>query len=199
MKRILKTHSAGESSKNEAKEGTKGPQFSKLPKLEIKPFYGNALEFSSFLQQFEASIGSSSLADVAKFSYLKSLVRGEAAKALGGFALTEENYANALHTLEERFGRKNLVINMLMSEFTDLKPILEIRNTKGLRSLLDRVGTGIRSLESLGIEIDTYGILLAPIIRKKLPAELNLMLSRELGKNKAEDSISEIKKFLELE
>ena len=67
------------------------------------------------------------------------------------------------------------------------------------RQLLDRVATGLRSLESLGIEIDTYGILLAPIIRKKLPAELNLMLSRELGKNKAKDSISEIKKFLELE
>ena len=80
-----------------------------------------------------------------------------------------------------------------MREFTDLKPILEIRNTKGLRSLLSKVETGIRSLESLEISIDTYVILLALIIRKKLPVVLNLMLSRELGKTKTEDSISEIK------
>ena len=154
---------------------------------------GNPIEFASFIQQFNASIGSSSLADVAKFSYLRSLLRGEAYKAFGGYALTDENYANALHTLEERFGKKILVINTLMSEFTDLKPILEIRNTKGLRSLLSKVETGIRSLESLEISIDTYVILLALIIRKKLPVVLNLMLSRELGKTKTEDSISEIK------
>ncbi len=84
--------------------GPKAPSIlSYIPKLEIKPYYGNPLEFASFIQQFNASIGSSSLADVAKFSYLRSLLRGEAYKALGGYALTDENYTNTLHMLEERF------------------------------------------------------------------------------------------------
>ena len=153
LKAILNKPPAGGSTIPKASGGAKGPLFTKLPKLEIKPFFGNPLEYSSFFQQFNASIGTSSLPEVSKFSYLKSLVRGEAAKAIGGFALTDENYTHALHTLEERFGKKTLIIDSLMSEFTDLKPILEIRNTKGLRSLLDKVKIGIRSLESLGIEM----------------------------------------------
>ena len=48
----------------------------KLPKLEIRWFSGDALEFPTFQQQFEASIGRSNLADVAKFSYLKGLLKG---------------------------------------------------------------------------------------------------------------------------
>ena len=62
-----------------------GPSFTKLPKLEIKWFSGDPLEFPTFRQQFEASIGRSNLADVAKFSYLKNLLRGRQAEQLQGF------------------------------------------------------------------------------------------------------------------
>ena len=47
------------------------PGHIKLPKLEIRWFSGDPLEFPTFQQQFEASVGQSNLADVAKFSYLK--------------------------------------------------------------------------------------------------------------------------------
>ena len=47
----------------------------KLPKLEIRWFSGDPLEFPTFQQQLDASVGQSNLADVAKFSYLKGLLR----------------------------------------------------------------------------------------------------------------------------
>ena len=44
----------------------------RLPKIEIKPFHGNPIEFQSFWDSFEATIHlNDSLEDVTKFSYLK--------------------------------------------------------------------------------------------------------------------------------
>ena len=49
-------------------DGKKVQSFAKLPKLEIKYFTGDPLEFPSFQDQFEAPIGRSELANVGKFS-----------------------------------------------------------------------------------------------------------------------------------
>ena len=67
----------------------------KLPKLEIRWFSGDPLEFPTFQQQFDASVGQSNLAEVAKFSNLKGLLRGDALRSIQGLSLTNENYAGA--------------------------------------------------------------------------------------------------------
>ena len=94
--------------KNETVSKTEkgGPSFTKLSKWEIKCFSGDPLEFPTFRQQFEASIGNSNLAEVAKFSYLKNLLRGEASRVIMGLSVTGENYMSAWDTLTQIFGRK---------------------------------------------------------------------------------------------
>jgi len=67
-------------------DGSKVQSFAKLPKLDIKPFSGDPLEYPTFQQQFDASIGRGELADVAKFSYLKGLLRGEALRSIQGLS-----------------------------------------------------------------------------------------------------------------
>ena len=42
--------SVGASTISKASGGAKGPHFAKFPKLEIKPFFGNPLEYASFSQ-----------------------------------------------------------------------------------------------------------------------------------------------------
>ena len=68
----------------------------KLPKLEIKPFNGNLAYFKSFFEQFEVAVGKTNIDDITKFSYLKNLVTGQAAKCIEGLALTPDNYNDAL-------------------------------------------------------------------------------------------------------
>ena len=63
-------------------DGKQVQSFAKLPKLEIRYFTGDPLEFPSFRDQFEASIGRSELANVGKFSYLKGLLKGEALRCI---------------------------------------------------------------------------------------------------------------------
>ena len=164
-------------------DGKKVQSFAKLPKLEIKYFTGDPLEFPSFQDQFDASIGRSELANVGKFSYLKGLLKGEALRCIQGLSMTNENYKGAWELLTKRYGRKNLVVSSIMRHITVLKPCGD-NDTKSLRALLDKVSSSIRALGALDVPLESYGALLAPLIRQKLPSKLNLMLSRKLADSK---------------
>ena len=142
-------------------DGKKVQSFAKLPKLEIKYFTGDPLEFPSFQDQFDASIGRSELANVGKFSYLKGLLKGEALRCIQGLSMTNENYKGAWELLTKRYGRKNLVVNSIMRHITVLKPCGD-NDTKSLRALLDKVSSSIRALGALNVPLESYGALLAP-------------------------------------
>ena len=197
----LEVYLKGDQPTVEAHDGRGVQSYAKLPKLEIKHFSGNALDFPSFEQQFEASVGRSDLADIAKFSYLKGLLNGEALRCIQGLALSNDNYEAAWDLLRNRYGRKNLVVSSLMKQMTALK-LCGDNDTKSLRALLDKVSSSIRALTALGVPLDTYGALLAPLIRQKLPQKLNLMLSRKLADSAHGDDyidINAITAFLESE
>ena len=49
---------------------------------------------------------------------------------------------------------------------------------KGIRRLHDSFEIVIKNLENMGIPSDSYGTPLVPILKKKLPLELNLILNR---------------------
>ena len=88
-------------------KGEKGvvPQESgaKLPKIELPRFGGNILEWCSFQEQFDAVIHNNpQIKPLTKFSYLRSLLHGDALNCIRGFSLTEANYTLARDLLIER-------------------------------------------------------------------------------------------------
>ena len=82
----------------------------KLPKLELPDFSGDPLEWQSFWDQFTAVIHESDMPDVNKFTYLRSLLKGEAKAAIQGLSLTSAHYNDACYLLQQRFGRKERLI-----------------------------------------------------------------------------------------
>ena len=79
----------------------------KLPKLVLKPFSGDVLEFQEFWESFESAIHKKDDLDgLTKFNYLRSLLSSEAASTIGGLSLTAENYDEAVTLLQSRFGNK---------------------------------------------------------------------------------------------
>ena len=68
-----------------------------LPKINIK---------STFWDSFSAAIDKNlELSDVEKMDYLNGMLKGEAARAISGLPLTEENNRKATELLKERFGK----------------------------------------------------------------------------------------------
>ena len=71
----------------------------------------------------------------------------------------------------------------------ELNQISKSEDIGALRLLYDRVEAIVRSLQGIGVQADTYGTFLTPIIMGKLPSDLRLILSRHLGEQWNLDSL----------
>ncbi|GFX44266.1 integrase catalytic domain-containing protein [Trichonephila clavipes] len=115
----------------------------RLPKLTLESFSGkNISSFPSFWARFNSAVHeNSSLNDVDKFSYLKSVVTSDAELAIRGLTLTSENYAKAIKILENLFGRKELIVDFHMNRLLNLTPVRKSFDVIALRNLYDHTHT----------------------------------------------------------
>ncbi len=157
----------------------------KLPKRTLRKFSGDPKYWQSFWDSFEAAVhNNDSVSTIDKFNYLKSLVEGNAASAIDGFALTADNYESAVKLLKDRFADPQMIISSHMEELLNLPAVSDIHQVSKIRQLYDSIETHIRSLRNLGINSNSYGSLLVPLIVSKLPEEMRLIVARNLDKNK---------------
>ena len=159
----------------------------KLPKLQLPKFAGDVTQFQEFWDQFEATVDKTDLPVVNKFTYLKNLLEGEAKATVEGLTLTGDHYETACKILKERYGRKELVVFSHIQSLLTLKPADHLKdNLSKLKNLMDQVNIHVRSLETLGIDGPTYGVMLTPVILSRLPADVRMEWARE-GLNKEGD------------
>ena len=88
---------------------------------------------------------------------------------MNSFPPTAKNYPKVMQGLESRFGRKDLIVEVYMSEL--LKIVLE-KSECSLSSVYDGLETQLRSLESLGVKTDTCVAMLFPLVESSLPEEI---------------------------
>ena len=127
-----------------------------LPKLELKPFDCDKIDWKPFWDQFNASIHSNNLiSKIEKFSYLKTFLNESASSCISGLTLTTENYDKAVKILEERFGNTQILISAFMQQFVSLPKIKSANDISGLRKLFDKEENSVRNLKTLSVEPDT--------------------------------------------
>ncbi|UYV81575.1 hypothetical protein LAZ67_20001571 [Cordylochernes scorpioides] len=152
----------------------------KLPKLTMERFYGEISQWLNFWNAFDSSINRNEhLTKIDKFNYLKAYLGGTAAQTVEGFCLSEENYDKAVELLKKRFGKRERLIDVHMNNLLALKPLRVTKDVRAFRELYGRILVQIRSLESLGVVVESYGNLLCPLLLKLLPSDLKLELHRE--------------------
>ncbi|XP_050706794.1 uncharacterized protein LOC126992176 [Eriocheir sinensis] len=154
----------------------------KLPKLELPKFKGDVTEWVSFWDQFSSHIDDTEIPVISKFTYLVSLLEGEAKSVVQGLSHTSANYSIACDLLKERYNRPERII------FAHVQSLLSghvLGKAKGpkyvtqLWSLRDEILTHIRSLEALGVSGKQCKIFLTPIILSRLPNEIRLEWARK--------------------
>ena len=149
----------------EIKRDTRRNDGVKLPKIVLRKFSGDPLDWKSFKETFEAAVHGS---DREKFTYLKTYLDKSALQAIEGFPLTNENYTAAWQLLDERYGNEQLIISCHMNNLIKLDSIIQL-SVKEMRKLHDTIESNVRALRSLGINYEHFGPLLVPIILEKLP------------------------------
>ena len=154
----------------------------KLPKLTPKTFNGDLTKWETFWSTYESSIHlNSTLSAADKFTYLHSLLEGPAMRAVAGLKPTAPNYKEAIDILHRRFGDKQQIISRHMDALLGLESVTSASHVKALRRLYDQLEFQVRSLKSLEVPVDSYGNLLSSLLMNRLPQELRLIVSREIG------------------
>ena len=150
----------------------------RMPKIILPEFAGDMEEWQSWWDMFEANVHNSDRPPVTKFSYLKSLLKGDALAVVAGLKLTAVNYPVAISLITNRYGRPDRVI------FQHIEALLNIRvvsdpSVVQLYHMFDSLQAHIRSLETMGISGSQYGVILTPLILSRLPSSLRLQWVRE--------------------
>ena len=145
-----------------------------LPKLSLPTFSGDLIALQGFFDSFKAIIDDrKDFSDINKFSYLLASFKDEAKACLKGLSLTATNYTMAKDILQRRFVRKEKIIQQ------HIQCLLNISGEKNLWKLYDEVQVHVRSLATFGVDGDSYGLVLAPIILHHLPSEVRLEWARQ--------------------
>ena len=143
----------------------------KLSKFNLPTFDGKVEKWLLFWESFETCVHTSDLPDVQKLSYLRSLLKGEAARSVEGLALTAKNYDAAVDILKKRYGRPEKLIFLHIQSLSNLKE-------PNLVALQDSLLSHIRGLEALDVSGEKYGIILTPLVLSKLPESVRMEWAR---------------------
>lgn len=155
----------------------------KLPKIQLPKFSGDPKKWPEWWDAFLAVHENKQISDGNKFRHLKSLLEGQAAAAIAGVQTTGPNYPEAIEILENRFAQKQVIINAHMESLLNIPSIISERDIKSLRKVYDDVESNVRSLKTLGVDFKQYGSLLIPMIVGKIPEEIRLVITKDMGKD----------------
>ena len=153
----------------------------KLPKIDIQKFNGNALNWRTFIESFDAMVHArSDISNIERFAYLRGFLVGNALQTIEGMPLTSDNYVKAKELLEKRYGNQQLIVSSHMNALLKIDCVSN-SNVRELRKLHDKVEMNIRALDSAGVSSQNIGPLLIPIVLERLPDVVRLQISRILG------------------
>ena len=109
----------------------------KLPKINLRPFSGDPINFQPFFDSFKSAIDDNKkLSSIDKINYLCSLLKGAAAAAIQGLPLTSENYEAAKAILNKRYGNKQTIINAHMEGLVKIPTMIPYDGLKQFRQCL---------------------------------------------------------------
>ena len=180
-KRLYASSSAAESTFNPDSSAHKNRV--KLPKIELPTYSGKYTDWCTFWDTFDSTVHKNpTLSDVERFHYLATSLSGSAAAAIRGLRVTNDNYAEAINILKERFGDKNRIITAHLEDLMKLPDVSEKENNvAAIRRFCDELEAHSRSLGCLGVEPESYGTMLAPVVMGRLPQSWSLLISRNVG------------------
>jgi hypothetical protein len=94
---------------------------SRLPKLNLPTFSGNLLTWNTFWDSLNVAVNANpNLEGFKKFNYLRAQLSGDAARAIAGFPLTNNNYKQDVDLLKTKFGEPQKIIKNHMQALLNL-------------------------------------------------------------------------------
>ncbi|XP_025407382.1 uncharacterized protein LOC112681329 [Sipha flava] len=163
---LEKSHNS--SMQNASISATIQPPRALLAPISLPKFNGNILEWESFFDCFKVLVHHEDTYSAAqKFSYLRSVLSGQALDVVKGIPMTETNYNVAIKKLLHRYDNKSLIIQSHIRSILDVPPV-KPGSSKDLQELHSLVTNHVAVLEALGQPVEHWDAWLITIILRKL-------------------------------
>jgi len=173
----------------------------RLPKIEIKTFDGEILNWLGWWAQFQKINEDEELHDSDKFQYLMQAVVGQAIRLIEGFPQSSENYPLAIEALQRRFGNPSVLRTYYIRELTKVF-ITSVKRKFKLSELYDKLSSHRSALKTLGACLNPDDFIY-PLVESSLPEDTLIAWHRNqtLVVRKYENSseLDRLMEFLNLE
>ena len=123
-----------------------------LPKLKLRKFDGNPLEWTEWSGMFLATIDSSNISKDENMSHLKTLLVEKAKRAVNGMGYSGAMYDHAWNTLQRKFGQPH---HFVSSQLAKIQNFNQIR-FNNLALLVEFAGTVSASVNILQFGYSNY-------------------------------------------
>ncbi|XP_066583786.1 uncharacterized protein [Prorops nasuta] len=144
----------------------------KLPVATLPSFEGSFDGWLAFKNTFLSLINArDDLSNVEKFLYLRSCLRGDAAKKIALLCPSDHSYDIAWQLLTDTYEIKRLLISRHLLGILNL-PNQKNETSEGLSYLVETVQQHVKSLESLNVNIESEIRKVGPTIQPKLFEQL---------------------------
>ncbi|UYV80836.1 hypothetical protein LAZ67_19001928 [Cordylochernes scorpioides] len=157
-----------------AKTGQEGLAACRLPKISLAVYDGTCLDWLGWWSQFETIHENPGISEVDKFRYLmQSKKQGtQAERLVRSYPLTKENYPKVIKALKDHFGDSTILTEVYVRQL--LKLVVNNIRRKGLslESMYDQLESHLKSLDSLGVNVQQNAYFLYPMVESSLPEDL---------------------------
>lgn len=102
--------------------------------------------------------------------YLKTCIKGAAAKLIAHIEATAENYRVCYELLTRRYDNKREVLSKLINNILR-SPEIEGENSAQLRNMHDTVHECVMTIKNMGIQVVSWGPLLVHRLLRKIDKE----------------------------
>lgn len=139
-----------------------------LPKIKLPEFYGKNTEWCTFVELFNKIVHcNNNINDAIKMQYLKTSLKGEAAKLVSHISPTAENYKTCYEILHNRYENKRELLGKLFDAILSL-PKHKTENSAELRKIHDTANETILAIKNLGIDTSSWDPFINHILLGKL-------------------------------
>lgn len=152
-----------------------------LPTLRLRSFKGDRTEFPEFWENYETAINNnSSLNDVQKLTYLRTLLEEEPKELIQGLTLEPANYRIAVDMIRDRYGDSSERVRQLHLKLLALPTAKSLKDMRSLAIALDGI---IRQLENQNQDVSGPQTYL--VLERKLPKHALRKILDEKANNPA--------------
>lgn len=168
-----------------------------LPKIKLPEFNGKNTEWRTFIELFDKIVHCNrSINNAIKMQYLKTCLKGDAAKLVNHIAPTAENYESCYEIIQRRYDNKRELLGKLFDSLLLLGKH-KSENSGDLQSLHDIATETMMAIRNTGIDTTTWDPFVNHILLGKLHRDTIRHYECQLQNIKETETFQEFLSYIE--